>query len=210
MGNAGLLLVGVVLFVDGLVTLGVVSPRSAAPLNIFVGAIQLIFPTVLLIQGGADPDFVNAVWPSLLFGITYLYFGIGIFLDLDHVGFGWFSAFVAGIAGFQAILAVDNDPVFAAIWLTWAIMWSFFFILLGLGKGAVARFTGWLLVLGGIPTCTVSALFLLHGRWDTGATAGWLALAALAVGLVLAFALARSGVARGDDAARRPAETATA
>ncbi|HWK29796.1 MAG TPA: AmiS/UreI family transporter [Solirubrobacter sp.] len=196
MGNAGLLLVGAVLYLNGLVTLGVVPGRSAALLNIFVGAIEVAIPTILLITGGTDADFVNGVWPTYLFGITYLYFGIGILLDSDQIGLGWYSSFVAGIAGLQAILTVGDDPVFAVMWLTWAVMWSLFFLLLGLGVEGVARFTGWFLVLGGIPSCTVSALFLLHGRWDTSATAGWLALAALAVGSVAAFGLARSGVAR--------------
>jgi putative amide transporter protein len=196
MGDVGLLLVGVVLLVNGLVTLGVVPARSAALLNIFVGAAQVVLPTILLIQGGTDPAVVNSVWPSYLFGFTYLYYGIGIFLDLEPQGFGWYSSFVAAIAVYHAIITVGTDPVFAVIWATWAVMWSLFFLLLALGKAQLGRFAGWFLVLLGIPTCTVSALFLLNDRWSTTPTAGLGALVALAVLTVASVVLARSPLLR--------------
>lgn len=77
-GTIGVFLVGVVLLVNGLVMLNVVSPRSAAPLNLFVGAIQIVFPTIILIQSGGDSTVAAATWPTYLFGITYLYYGLNI------------------------------------------------------------------------------------------------------------------------------------
>ena len=100
MGNVGLLLVGVVLLVNGLVILSVVPPRSAALLNIFVGTAQVVLPTIVLIQNVGDAAVVNSTWPSYLFGFTYLYYGLGIYLDLEPQGLGWFSSFVAAIAAF--------------------------------------------------------------------------------------------------------------
>ncbi len=201
MGNVGLLLVGVVLLVNGLVTLGVVPARSAALLNLFVGGAQVVLPTIILVQHGTDAAVVNATWPSYLFGFTYLYYGLGVFLDLEPQGLGWFSSFVAVIAAYEAVITVGSDPVFAVIWLTWAVMWSLFFLLMALGRDELARFAGWFLVLLGIPTCTVSALFLLQGRWTSQAAAGWLALGALLALTALSWGLARSGLARvtGDD-----------
>jgi hypothetical protein len=196
MGNVGLLLVGVVLLVNGLVTLSVVPERSAALLNIFVGTAQVVLPTIILVQHGADAGVVNGTWPSYLFGFTYLYYGLGIFLKLEPQGLGWFSSFVAAIAAYEALITVGSDPVFAVIWLTWAIMWSLFFLLMALGRGELARFTGWFLVLLGVPTCTVSAIFLLEGRWTSAASAGWAALGALLALSALSWLLARSGLAR--------------
>jgi hypothetical protein len=196
MGNVGLLLVGVVLLVNGLVTLGVVPARSAALLNVFVGTAQVVLPTIILVQHGGEPAVVNATWPSYLFGFTYLYYGLGIFLDLEPQGLGWFSSFVAAIAAYEAVSTVGNDPVFAVIWLTWALMWSLFFLLMALGRNELTRFAGWFLVLLGMPTCTVSALFLLEGHWTSAPAAGWAALGALALATVLSWALARSAVAR--------------
>ena len=199
MGNVGLLLVGVVLLVNGLSSLGVVPARSAAPLNIFVGSVQVVLPTIILIQSGSDPAVLNGTWPSYLFGFTYLWFGLQIIFGLEPEGFGWYSLFVAAIAGYHAVTTVGTDPVFAVIWATWAAMWSLFFILLGLGRTHVGgfdlgRFTGWFLVWLGVPTCTVSALFLLNGRWSTSTVAGVGALAALLALTVLSVGLTRAGL----------------
>jgi hypothetical protein len=195
MGNVGLLLVGVVLFVNGLASLGIVSGRSAAPLNLFVGTAQVVLPTLVLLQADGDPAIINATWPSYLFGFTYLWFGLINLAGFEPQGFGWFSAFVAGIAAYEAVVAAPHDPVFAVIWLTWSIMWTLFFILLALGVQRAGRLdlgraTGWFLVLLGIPTCTVSAIFLLNDAWVTTPEAGLLALAGLAAAGVLSVLLA--------------------
>ncbi|HTM84305.1 MAG TPA: AmiS/UreI family transporter [Mycobacterium sp.] len=196
MGNVGLLLVGVVLFVNGLSSLGVVPARSAAPLNIFVGAAQVVLPTLVLVQAGGDAAIINAAWPSYLFGFTYLWFGLLAIFDLEPQGFGWYSAFVAAIAALYAINSIGTDPVFAVIWATWALMWTLFFVLLGLGVTRVGRldlgrFTGWFLVLLGIPTCTVSAIFLLNGIWSTSGLGGAVALGVLVGAALLSATLAR-------------------
>ncbi len=195
MGNVGLLLVGVVLFVNGLSSLGLVSGRSAAPLNLFVGAAQVVLPTLVLVQAGGDAAVINATWPSYLFGFTYLWFGLINLAGFEPQGFGWFSVFVAAIAAYEAVVTAPVDPVFAVIWLTWAIMWTLFFLLLGLGVTRLGRLdlgraTGWFLVLLGVPTCTISAIFLLNGAWTTAPEAGLLALAALVAAALLSAFLA--------------------
>lgn len=209
MGNVGLLLVGAVLFVNGLSALGLVPARSAAPLNLFVGGAQVVLPTLVLVQSGGDPTVVAATWPSYLFGFTYLWFGFQTIFGLEPEGFGWYSAFVAAIAAYHAVVSVGSDPVVAVIWATWAIMWTLFFVLLGLGRTRVGgfdlgRFTGWFLVWLGIPTCTVSALFLLAGRWTTTPIAGVGALAVLAALTVVSITLTRAGLP-----GRRTAEAAS-
>ncbi len=215
MGNVGLLLVGVVLFVNGLASLGIVSGRSAAPLNLFVGTAQVVLPTLVLLQANGDAAIINATWPSFLFGFTYLWFGLINIAGFEPQGFGWFSLFVAGIAAYQAVITAAGDPVFAVIWLTWAIMWSLFFLLLALGVQRVGRVdlgraTGWFLVLLGVPTCTVSAIYLLNDTWTTDAGAGLLALAGLAAAAVLSAALAVPRVRNTDAVAAPAAEPAFA
>ncbi|WP_019972825.1 AmiS/UreI family transporter [Mycobacterium sp. 141] len=206
MGNVGLLLVGVALLVNGLVSVGVVEARGAAPLNLLVGSAQVVLPTLVLIQSEGDPAIVNATWPSYLFGFTYLWFGLIQIFDLDTRGFGWFSLFVAAIAVYHAIKSIGTDSVFAVIWLTWAIMWSLFFVLMALGVTKAGRvdlghFTGWFLVLLGVPTATVTGILLLNGQWPTSAGAGSAALAILVVATALSVALARRSAPRDEDAA---------
>ncbi|GAS87438.1 urea/amide ABC transporter transmembrane protein [Mycolicibacterium brisbanense] len=201
MGNVGLLFVGVVLLVNGLVAIGVVDGRGAAPLNLFVGSAQIVVPTLVLAQSGGDLAVVNAAWPSYLFGFTYLWFGLIQIFDIDGRGFGWYCSFVAVVVTFLAIRSVGTDPVFAVIWATWAIIWTLFFVMLGLGVTRAGRvdlghFTGWFVILLGIPTCTVPALLLLNGLWTTSVAAGYGALVVLAIATVLSVALAQRSARR--------------
>jgi putative amide transporter protein len=196
MGNAGLFFVGIVLLVNGLVILDIVPARSAAILNLFVGALQVVLPTIILIQAGGDQAIINATWPTYLFGFTYLYYGLGILLKLEPQGLGWFSAFVAAVALYEAAVCLATDPVFAVIWLCWATMWALFFLLLALDKAALSRFTAWFLIWLGIPSCSVSGLFLLNGAWNTTPAAGAAAFVALIALTAVSVAFTRSNVAR--------------
>lgn len=194
MSNVGLLFVGAVLFVNGLGLLGLVTARGGAPLNLFVGTLQVVLPTIALVQA---PDLATAAsWaPIYLFGFTYLYVGINALAGLDGTGLGWFSSFVAVMAVVQAVLSIEDDLAFTAIWLTWAVMWLLFFLVLALGRDELTRFAGWVLVLGSHLTCTVPALLGLHGNWPTSTGFGVLALV-LAVAVVgLAAVLARTAPA---------------
>jgi hypothetical protein len=196
MGNVGLFFVGIVLLVNGLVILNIVPARTAAILNLFVGVMQVLLPTIILAQADGDSAIINATWPTYLFGFTYLYYGLGILLDLEPQGLGWFSAFVAAVALYEAATALATDPIFAVIWLCWAVMWTLFFLLMALGKAGLSRFTGWFLVWLGIPSCSISGLFLLNRAWSTTPTAGAAAFVALLALTAVSIAFTRSSIAR--------------
>ncbi|MEO7124405.1 MAG: AmiS/UreI family transporter [Lacisediminihabitans sp.] len=196
MGNVGLFFVGIVLLVNGLVILNIVPTRSAAVLNLFVGTMQVLLPTIILIQSAGDTAVLNATWPTYLFGFTYLYYGLGILFNLEPQGLGWFSAFVAATALYEAVSALATNPIFAVIWLTWAAMWTLFFLLMALDKASLSRFTAWFLIWLGIPSCSISGLFLLHGAWTTTPAAGAAALIALLVLTAVSIAFTRSSIAR--------------
>ena len=70
MAAVGLFYVGAVLFVNGLMLLGKVDPRAAGFLNLFVGVLQVVIPTVLLVQSGGDQAKVLAASGLYLFGLT--------------------------------------------------------------------------------------------------------------------------------------------
>ncbi|GAT05670.1 AmiS/UreI family transporter [Mycolicibacterium fortuitum] len=189
MGNVGLLYVGAVLFVNGLMLLDVVPARSAAVLNLFVGALQCVLPTVMLVMAAGDPAAVLAASGLYLFGFTYLYVGIVNLTGLEPQGIGWFSLFVAcGAVVYSALsFTVVNDPVFGVIWLAWAALWLLFFLVLGLRRARLTRFTGWSVVLLSQPTCTLPAFLMLSGNYRTspGIAAIW------AVGLAALLLVAR-------------------
>ncbi|WP_216213122.1 AmiS/UreI family transporter [Amycolatopsis aidingensis] len=184
MNNVGLLYVGAVLLVNGLMLLGKVPTRSAGPLNLFVGALQCVTPTVLIIQAGDDTDAILAASGLYLFGFTYLYVGIANLANLEPEGVGWFSLFVAAAAVVYAGISFwrQGDPVFGVIWLAWALLWSLFFLVLGLGMTGLTKFTGWTVVLLSQPTCSVPAFLAMTGAYTSDGPA---ALLAAGIGVVL-------------------------
>jgi putative amide transporter protein len=202
--NVGLLYVGAVLFVNGLMLLGRVPARSAAVLNLFVGALQCVVPTVMLIQNPADPVTTLAASGLYLFGFTYLYVGIVNLSDLEPEGLGWFSLFVSGAAVVYSVLSftVSGDPVFGVIWLSWAVLWLLFFLVLGLRRDDLTRFTGWAVTLLSLPTCALPAFLALTGSYRTSGliATGW------AVGLAALLIVAKllSSSYRQTSAAGRP------
>lgn len=193
MNNVGLLYVGAVLLVNGLMLLGRVPARSAAPLNLFVGGLQCVTPTVLIIQSGGDADVVLGASGLYLFGFTYLYVGIANLARLEPEGIGWFSLFVAAAAVVYAGISFwrNGDPVFGVIWLAWALLWTLFFLVLGLGMEHLTSFTGWTVTLLSLPTCAVPAFLAMTGGYRSDAALALLS-AGIGIGLVALAALLSS------------------
>ncbi|QXJ25358.1 transporter [Actinomadura graeca] len=171
MGNVGLLYVGAVLFVNALMLLGRVEARAAAVLNLFVGTMQVILPTLLLVRAGDDLAAITAAAGVYLFGFTYLYVGIGLLAGLDTTGVGWFSLFVSIAAiVFSAINFFDlKDHPFGVIWLCWSFLWFLFFLLLGLKREELTRYTGWVTLVLAWGTCVLPAFLLLTDHYSTSA-----------------------------------------
>ncbi|AWT56172.1 AmiS/UreI family transporter [Mycolicibacterium smegmatis] len=170
MGGVGLFYVGAVLIIDGLMLLGRISPRGATPLNFFVGGLQVVTPTVLILQSGGDAAVIFAASGLYLFGFTYLWVAINNVTDWDGEGLGWFSLFVAIAAlgySWHAFTA-EADPAFGVIWLLWAVLWFMLFLLLGLGHDALGPAVGFVAVAEGVITAAVPAFLIVSGNWETG------------------------------------------
>jgi hypothetical protein len=150
---------------------------------LFVGGLQVVTPTVLIIMSGGDPDTIMGASGLYLFGFTYLYVGFNLLAGLDGTGLGWFSAFVACCAVVYAGLNFGrfDDPAFGVIWLVWAVLWALFWAVLGLGRESLTRFTGAVAVLAGILTAAVPAFLLLTGVWAEYTTTWAIVIAAATV-----------------------------
>jgi hypothetical protein len=188
MSAVGLFYVGAVLFVNGLMLLGRVEPRAAGYLNLFVGGLQVIVPTALLIQSNGDPAQVLAASGLYLFGFTYLYVGLNVLTGADSTGVGWYSLFVAIAAlGFSAVSFVQlDDAPFGVIWLYWAFLWFLFFLLLGLKRDSLGTYTGYVTVVEAWVTAAVPGFLLFTGHWRTTTTT---AVVLAAFGVVMAVGL---------------------
>jgi putative amide transporter protein len=184
----GLLYVGAVLFLNGVMLLGKADPKAIAVFNIFVGALQVITPTILIVANLADPATVLSASGIYLFGFTYLYVGIGLLGNLDSTGVGWFSLFVAIMAvGYSyANFRLLGDSPFGVIWLYWSFLWLLFFLLLGLKIEKLTRYTGWVAAIEGWVTAAIPAFLILTGNWRNPNT---IATALLIFGVVVFVAL---------------------
>lgn len=167
MGNVGLLYVGAILFLNGCMLLGWVDGKAAAPLNFFVGTLQVVTPTYLIFTAHGDANTILGASGLYLFGFTYLYVGINLLAGLDGTGLGYFSAFVAVCAVVFSGLNFGRfeDKAFGVIWLYWAFLWALFFLLLGLKRDGLTRYTGAVAAIQGWVTGTVPAFILLTGHW---------------------------------------------
>jgi len=189
-GNVGLLYVGAILFLNGCMLLGWVEAKSAAPLNLFVGALQVVTPTYLIFTANGDETTILAASGLYLFGFTYLYVGINLLAGLDGTGLGYFSAFVAVCAlAFSALnfFGRFNDNAFGVIWLYWAFLWTLFFVLLGLKQDGLTRYTGAVAAIQGWVTGALPAALLLTGNWADNTDE--LAIALAVFGVVVFVAL---------------------
>lgn len=183
MGNVGLLFVGAVLFLNGIMLLGWVEAKSAAPINFFVGLLQVVTPTYLIFTANGDADTILAASGLYLFGFTYLYVGLNLVFNLDGTGLGYFCAFVVACALVFAGLNFGrfSDPGFGVIWLYWAFLWALFFIVLGLKRERLTRYTGAVCAIQGWVTGTIPAFLLLTGRWEDNKNIAAIALAIFGV-----------------------------
>jgi putative amide transporter protein len=165
MSSVGLLFVGAALFVNGLLFLGQVDPKTAGVFNLFVGALQTAIP-FYLIATASNPDEILAASGVFMFGFTYLYVGINNLAGYDGNGLGWYSAWVSLMAtGFAITNIVRFDDLASGLlWAQWSVLWGLFFVVIGLGKAQWTALAGWLTLVMAFTTCTVPGFVYLLGE----------------------------------------------
>lgn len=205
MSTVGLLFVGAVLFVNGLLFLGKVDPKSAGVFNLFVGGLQTAIP-FYLIATAQTPDEILAAAGVFLFGFTYLYVGIGNLKGYAADGLGWYSAWVAVMAaGFGVVNIVRFDDLATGLlWLQWSVLWTVFWVVLALGVERLTTAAGWLTLIQSFTTCTVPGFVILLGEW--GSVPEWAILASIVASAVIVVPIALRSL---QEPADRRAEVAT-
>lgn len=189
MGALGLLFVGSVLFVNGLALLGRVDAHSAAPINLFVGALLVVVVLSLALPAtGQDMTPVFTAAGFLLFGFVYLYVGILNLTGGSVTGAGWYCAWAAGVSLLIALVSFvrDDDVKFGVLWLLWTLLFTMFFLVLGLGLARFTVVTGWITLVEAVITATIPGLLLVLGTW---ADVPDLAVVAVAAAAAVLFVL---------------------
>ena len=111
MSNVGLLYVGAILIVNGIMLLGVISARATVPLNLFVGTMQVVIPTVMMVTAHGEGAVIADAGGLYLFGFTYLWVGINGATGWPAEGLGWFSLFVAFVGAAIDYKAEERLPL---------------------------------------------------------------------------------------------------
>lgn len=191
--STGLLFSCVALVINGLLLLGVVSGKAGVPTNLLVGGMQVIFPTVMLIQASGDPAVAITASSSYVFGFTYLYVAFNEITGASGEGLGWFSLFVTGSTlVFSVLNFVDGNLVYGVLWIGWGFLWFLFFLILARGNKRIEAMGGWLTILMGIFTVGASGVLELAGIFPNTAGAAWIAAALMVVLIFLSWALGRA------------------
>ncbi|RNM11677.1 AmiS/UreI family transporter [Nocardioides pocheonensis] len=180
MSAVGLTFVGAVLFVNGLLFLGKIDPKSAGVFNLFVGSLQTAIPFWLITHATSQDDILGAAG-IFLFGFTYLYVGIGNLKGYAADGLGWYSAWVALMAaGFGIVNIVRfHDTATGLLWLQWSVLWGLFWVVLALGVERLTPAAGWLTLIQSFTTCTIPGFVILLGKWaDVPLWTIWASIAA--------------------------------
>jgi hypothetical protein len=209
MSSVGLLFVGAVLFLNGLLFLGVADAKAVAVFNLFVGALQVAVPFYLIATATTPNDILGAAG-IFLFGFTYLYVGIVNLAGFKSDGIGWFSLWVAVLAtgfGLTEMLRF-HDPDTGLLWFQWAVLWSLFFAVLALGRERLTALAGAMTVIMSVTTCTIPGFLLLLGSWEKVPV--WAVLASIAATAVLLIPVARAALAAPRSAASPEAVTTSA
>ena len=177
----GLFFVGAVLFVDGLMLLGRVDGRAAAPINIFVGglliavALNIVLPLDDL-SVPANLDSALLASGFVMFAFTYLYVGICSYTGHSMDGLGWFCLWACAAAVFMAITYYTHfeESKFGMIWVLWAVFFAFLFLVLGLGLAErFAQTTAVIALVEAFVTASIPGALLMLNKWgDVGSTAG--------------------------------------
>lgn len=198
MGALGLLFVGSVLLVNGLALLGRVDAAAAAPINLFVGALLIVVVLYLALPATDDLTPVFSAAGFLLFGFVYLYVGVLNLTGHAATGVGWYCAWAAGVSLVIALVSFlrDGDIKFGTLWLLWSLLFSMFFVVLGLGLTRFTVVTGWVTVVESVITATVPGLLLLLGAWTDVPDLVVVGVAAAAVVLFLVIGRRTAAPAR--------------
>ena len=139
-----------------------ISEKDAAIVNLFTGVLGLVvINTMIQTSGMVVIDYSSAAYVGL-FALTYVWIGVNAYTGSDGKALGWFSLLVSGIAVPTAWITLHNaqtvfDHWLAVSWLSWAVLWFMFFLML-VQKKKITKFAGLMSMVQGVGTALLPAL----------------------------------------------------
>ena len=163
--GVALMFTGAVFLVNGMALLGLVDGPSVSIFNL----IAFVLDSGIALWAGLNGNPFGMA-QVLLFAFTYLILAWNALTGTtDYRAFGWYCGFVTVMALPTSLVNYGQDaPWFGTFWLSWAILWYFFFLMFGLGVNLSPRFVGGSAVAVGIGTVMVPGFLLTSGVWAGG------------------------------------------
>ncbi len=170
-----LYLVGGLLFVNGLLLLGVATNMPGIAAFNFIGGVLITIMALYIAAKDLYSAFGETV--SVVVGASCLTFAIAYLMIAleamniiraeaagDFTTLGWYALpmsiciFSLGLGWFQILgKKMPKVPQFGVLWLTWAVAFFLFFLAFAV-KAPVGKFTGYYIIIIGIITCSYPAL----------------------------------------------------
>jgi hypothetical protein len=159
--------VAYIFIINGLNMLGKISGKDCGVWNLIIGGWMFILLIICIVFQLFSAGTWITVGGVFLFTFTYIGIGFTNLLNLDGRGLGWYCLLVALITPFVSQMNFGaGDWKFGIIWLIWGVLWFVFFLILGLGKKALAgRTFGTIIILVGIFTLWIPGYAMLRGWW---------------------------------------------
>jgi putative amide transporter protein len=174
MTHLALFFVGSVYLINGLALLGLIEPKSSAPLNVLIGSLLLAVTgyLVLPLSNLAARESLDTVVGSvgyLLFAFTFLYVGIINYTGHPDSGLGWYCGWSAIVSACLSAVQLLHyaDVKSSALWAVWTVVFIAFFALIILKAERFGRATGWFVIAAGFTTCFVPGGLLILGKWNS-------------------------------------------
>lgn len=145
---------------------GKVDAKETGPINVIIGSLVVFVVVFGIIKDMFAPATFWWAAQVLLFGFTFVFFGINTLRETDGRGAGWYSLFVAVLSPlccYQSIIA--GDIKLAIMWVFWGILWFLFWLMYALGITHIARFVRWYQLFCLIFTIYIPGVMLLNNIW---------------------------------------------
>jgi hypothetical protein len=175
-----LIVVAVILFVNGFLVLGKFAGKQVAWLNLAAGLSIWAIGVYIGLTDGLKPfgDTVSfaASASCIVFALVYMLLAFEIFAGTDFKALGYYSfmggliMFLIGLGFFHVLgTKLPAVPQFGVLWFMWGVLFWLFWACWGLGKTALAQFTGYYTIVTAFITCVYTPIAFFNmgliGKW---------------------------------------------
>jgi len=166
-----LLLASSIFFLNGLATLGIVSERAAAPMNIISGLVMLFSLTQVMLtldpSSPSSPHLTLAALGYLTFAASYLYYGALVLTNSSREGHGYYCAWACITSVYIAVssMVILGDDKGCILWAVWTVLFGVMCASTLRRSASLRRFAGLMLVATGVSTCLFPGMLLTAGKW---------------------------------------------